>query len=538
MTISDYQAHRTQDPCGVPEFIDFGDGFSTFDFVESRFGARPSIHRCFSLARATNKCKTVVIEKIAPIGLIADENADFVANGYFTGADIYRISFFKSLCANVAELHGLDDTSLLGYVIVKLDGKDVAHAKWRVFEAVLEKYDHPHNCVANPGCYDVGVCGRRFEIEGVLYCQQNSLTNACAHVALRSLLSRIVPERDVAYSEMNAVAAPLADGGASAFFPGKGLSCPQIKSILMRYGVTFKDVDYCKAEKLDGFGGIREALPYQKIAYSGVESGYGALVGFNMPDPANPNKVARHIIPFYGHTFNKDTWVSDAETCYFDLGGAGYIPSECWTSSFIGHDDNFGCNFCIPRLYITPQKVDYVVELQKPGVTLSGTMAEAAAFSVLPELVKYIDSSNDWQKRFEIAFKSPIAKVILRSVCVSPDEYFKHLGEMRDWNGNVEHPVLATEFSRLAKWPANFWVVEVSLPQLFPANERKLGEIVLDASCPLDYSRLNYAMPALLFARLPGSYFVRNITPDGNVRFRMWNSNIKSHVAVLRCGCK
>ena len=59
----------------------------------------------------------------------------------------------------------------------------------------------------------------------------------------------------------------------------------------------------------------------------------------------------------------------EADMAYFRVGESfGYIPSANWTSSFLGHDDNFGPCFCVPRLYISNDKVDYVAELLKPGI--------------------------------------------------------------------------------------------------------------------------------------------------------------------------
>lgn len=193
----------------------------------------------------------------------------------------------------------------------------------------------------------------------MLYCQQNELNKACAQVALRSLLSRILPEGDIAYRQINQIANAVNPG----FNPAKGLSVPQIREVFRVLGIGFNDIDYSAHDE-----DIRKTLPYQKYAYAGLESGGGALVGFRLAG-RELRAEAKHIIPIYGHTFNKDTWAPDADVAYFRIGeGVGYVPSESWTSSFLGHDDNFGPNFCIPRLYIGNDKVDYVVEIFKLGI--------------------------------------------------------------------------------------------------------------------------------------------------------------------------
>lgn len=527
--------HRTQSPIAEPEFFNFGSPFSSFDFVEGRFGASASIRRCFSVARSNRDCKTLVLEQIRAIGLLAEENAELSARGCCSAPEIIRLSFWTEDLRNGSDLELVDSSKLIGYLIVKKDGRSAISCDWHVFEAVFSKYNHRHNCVPDPGMYSVGVGDRVFTIAGLMYCQQNGLSNACAHVALRSLLSRIVPGGDVSYADINKIAAPLAKGGSCAYDPARGLTVAQIRAVLDFYGVAYHDVDYSVGEKEAGQSPFRKDMPYQKLVYSGVESGLGALVGFNMPDPQDSSQQRHHIIPFYGHTFNKDTWVSDAEACYFNFRGGGYIPSESWTSSFIGHDDNFGCNFCVPRLYIQPQHADYVVELLQPNVRFHGVKAELAAFTILPELIRFFDAGDVWQQRLERAFKSRVSSVILRSVCVTPDQYFKKLGETTDWKGNAERKDLVNGLSSV-KWPSRFWTVEVSLPQLFPANERKVGDIVLDATASFDMTRKVPALSAFLFARFPGSYFIQNIDEQGKAEFYQWGSDLKSHVPVI-CRC-
>ena len=63
---------------------------------------------------------------------------------------------------------------------------------------------------------------------------------------------------------------------------------------------------------------VRDELPYQKFLYAGIESGGGALLGFKFGGPGA--KGEKHLIPFFGHTFNKDIWVSNADPAYFHVG--------------------------------------------------------------------------------------------------------------------------------------------------------------------------------------------------------------------------
>ena len=448
--------------------------------------------------------------------------------GCVGGGVSYRVSFW----AKPIELKAISKArseDLIGYFIAKCDGEVPSLGRWYVFESVFRKYDHPHNCVARAATYCIRVGDGVFEISGVLYCQQNGLNKACAHVALRALLSRLSPDGDVAYSRINEIARSVS-GGETEYNPRDGLTTVQIEAVLDAFGVAYCDMDY-EAAEAKGIDEIRKIHPYQNDLYAGVESGMGALLGFKLGDPANP--VSKHIIPFYGHTFNKDTWVTDAENFYFKIGiNAGYIPSVNWTSSFIGHDDNFGSNFCVPRLYVKPEQVDYVAALYPRGVCLTGSALDSLALPILSELYRHIPTGNKWLARLKTAFAGKVPQIVFRTVCVEVSKYFDALEKDVDWEGKTEDPSLVQAFKKV-EFPKLLQVVEVSVPQLFAANERKIGDIVFDAGgeMPDEYSSIN-ELP-FLFARLPQIYFLIDRRSGEINKFSTIPSLIVSHVPVL-----
>lgn len=497
--------------------------FSFFNFVEDRFGDYDSLRRVFSLARSSGS-KSLILEKIAPAGIIAEENEELLALlPDYRNTGLLRLSFWKKSITSHPAASELAAKDLVGYAIFKRDevvGKGIDC--WHVFEAVFAKYPHDHNCVPRPQTYCLAVAGLSFEIRGLLYCQQNGLNKACAQVALRSLLSRLLPEGDISYRRMNTIARSIDPG----FQPGKGLSVPQLRAILTELELKFSDVDYSANSPT-----LRQELPYQKYAYAGLESGGGAMVGFSLAG-RDLQHEAKHIIPFYGHTFNKDTWAPDADVAYFRIGeGVGYVPSESWTSSFLGHDDNFGPNFCIPRLYIGNDNVDYVVELFRPGVLYSGVLAEALAlnilYSLLPSLVKV---DNRWINRLLNWTRQQ--RVVFRAQAVTASEYLAHLRNLKDWEGNRENLELCDTLEQ--EMPAMVWAVEISTPQLFPANERKLGEIVLDAAKPLAMNDDTSLNQVFLFARLPGQYLLGGDISNGKPQFTSVESRLRSHNDLIR----
>lgn len=532
--INDHEAisYRTAASICKPIFVSIGRPFSLYDFAERYGFTEDSVRRCCSLARAKG-CKTLVMEKIPICGLLKDENDELSRMGYWSDSCVYRLSFFSCRVWHRLWLDCCADSRLEGYVILKHDGKSSSKARWYVFESVFRKYQHNHNCIAAQRNYVVRCGSRHFNIAGVLYCQQNGLNKSCAHVALQSVLSKAGHD-DVRYSEMNRIAAGSVAKGA--YIPSDGLLSNQVADILKAYDVPFKALDYDAEREKRGSDMMREIAPYQKIVYDGVESGGSALIGFQTSNPILKN--GSHMIPFFGHTFNKDTWVTDAENSYFDISkGCGYIPSDNWTSSFIGHDDNFGQNFCVPRLYLKPEQVQFAVEILPAGASYTGLEAEYASYPLLQQFVPYLGSENHWLKRLEKEFSSARPNVVLRAVSVLPKDYFTALRQIRDWNDWREREEYLLRFEKI-KWPQRFWVVELSLPQLYSANERKLGELVFDATVSPDITLQIAAAPSFMFARFPERYIVSDQTNGNgaNLTFKIYPSQLGSHVPVFRLG--
>ncbi len=504
--------HRRVPPTNV-KFYSVTQPFSSFDFVEGFYGGAEAIRRLFSLARSF-EAKTLVCENIPATGIVADENQE-IKSYYtdFTGGDLQRLSFWSKTITSLDDFRSCTDEHLVGFAIVKCDMVPTRkYNGWHVFESVFRKYQHTHNCVPLQRSYTVSIGGFDFKIPGLLYCQQNTLNKACAHVALRSLLSRLLPDGDISYSALNGIAGTLVAG----YLPQSGLNVPQIRKILDTYGIRYRDIDY------DAMPAYRTLLPYQKMAYAGVESGAGSLVGFSLSGSGSTGE--RHIVPFYGHTFNKDTWAPDADVAYFHVGDVRYVPSESWTSSFLGHDDNFGPNFCIPRLYVGQDKVDYVVEILLPGVHYGGVEAEILGLQFLYAILPHMQpEENRWLKR--LINWTAKQRVVLRALCLEKAQYCHHLQTIRDWEGIGELPQKVQALTE--DLPGRLWIIEISTPQLYPANERKLGEIVLSATVAAKDKTV------FQFARLPGKYLLSGDVDDrGTMSFLVQQSNIQSHTEL------
>ena len=493
-----------------PSIVNISPPFSNFDFLEKRqadwFSGRPALSRIFSQARR-EKCNTLVVEKLPLANELADEVQEL--KGYYPDyqdGGAWRLSFFTTSFEKPAMVEQLDPQDYRGYAIIR---KDIIPSKSReishVFESVFVKFDHLHNFVPTSAVYKAICCGREFEIPGILYCQQNTLNKTCAQVALRSLLSAQSPDRAITYSEINQT--------AQRSDPWNGLSSDQIRRVLTHFKIHYQDLDYTAPTDASKQEQLRRKVPYHRFIYTGMESGMGGLVGFQFAGQAS-----RHIIPFFGHTFNQDTWAPRASSAYFHVGpSTKYIPSDEWVSSFIGHDDNFGSNYCIPRRFIDPEQVKYIVSLLPYSIPGSPLVAEARAIDFLYKYYSQIDASTPWGDRFKAHINQQ--DTVARPLLIRKPDYVKHLKGMSDWEGNTENKTLIDQIETIL--PDCFWMVELSLPELYSANYSKVGELILtveSAGNQIDFSML----------RIPGHYALK--AHDGALHPIL--SELKSHVPL------
>lgn len=459
---------------------------------------------------------SVVSEEIDAVGLIADENEEIkLIYADHTMDHLRRLTFWKVPITSAADLSHVGSAACIGYALLKQDSTDVLPERkwrWHIFEAVMRPTEFAYSYVPGWNIFKVRCGDEIFEVPGVLYCQQNSLNKACAQVALRSLCSMHVDPAEVSFRRINELA------GHSPFDPGQGLEVRQIQAVLNGFEILYTAIDYNTVAAED-----RAAFAYQKFVYAGIESGAGALLGFSV----GPN-ATYHIIPFFGHTLDRDAWVPNAEATYFQIGDeTKYIPSESWVSNFVGHDDNFGSNYAIPRVYITPEQAQYVASLYPRPVQYGGVEAEALAVNMLYSVRrKIIPSDLRWHRRAFTAINDQ--NIVLRPIVISREKYIRHLRDSVDWQQNRESNEVCDGLQ--TSLPDHLWLVELSVPELFSANLRKLGEILLDASIGLnsdDESR------RFILARLPGSYIVQaGADNDGTPKFKFGPSEIKSHTAL------
>jgi len=473
-------------------FVDWHDtrveaGFSNFLFVDQNYRSHPVLRRILSLARK-HDYKSLLVEEIreGDCSLLAEENAALAIRcPGFQGGTAHRLSFWR--CPPGAPAGPQD---FIGYAVFKMDKLD-AHAapEGHVYEAVLPpvRLTEHNNYIRCIRGYSVRTDAGPQTVSGVLYAQQNGQTFVCAHVALRTALACLLPDGDVTYSRMNALAG--IDHVTNTV--ERGLEPVAMEAILTGVGICFEKIVH-EPKKFD--------LPteFQRDLYGFIESGDPALLGFALDDPnPGPQGGSRHIVPIIGHTFNDDAWVPDAQRAYFD-NQLSYFSSESWLSSYVLHDDNFGPYYCLPRHFLKKDNFRLILGMRKHPVMVSATEIEAVALDFLRAVaVHHPKLGQIWYDRFSIFARSGL--LVLRSLLIEKKNYLDHLSACRTRD---EVSVEADWVSELEKaLPERFWMIEASAQELFTVSRRKFGEILLDCSKPLPKP---LDPSPLLAMRLPG----------------------------------
>lgn len=511
------------------EFVDMMRPRSNFDFIEAQFQDLVTLRRLLSLVRH-HKGRTIVVERLSPARELIEEDEDVrQLNSDFRSSSTARLSFFTRSVRSADDLALLTDDDLIGYAIIKEDVFQHGR-KNRIYESVFRSPARPNNFIKREPIWSLRVVDKRFRVKGHVYAQQNGITNCCGHVAVRTATATL-GLKGMSYRQMNRLLGLSRLGR----IPGEGLELSEMVRLLEAGGARCFEADYRAPSRVP-------PPPFQKYVYGSIESGYPAIISFQTTTDEN----SYHAIPIFGHTSNSDTWVPSAERSYFQVGASTrYIPSESWVSMYIGHDDNWGSHYCIPRHYFQTQhptdaasdktatrtkdveSVAHVISTVPKSVRVSPIRAEVLAADYLFMLRGRVArlQKNVWAKRLNQHIADNL--VVLRPVLVSTAEYCAHLRRISDWKYDQIDPEIISSLEALPI--RRVWMVEISLPELFPANLRKLGEILVRADKKIGRERLM----AFFLARLPGYFALLRLIEKKQPRFTFIPSGAKGHVELF-----
>jgi hypothetical protein len=341
-----------------------------------------------------------------------------------------------------------------------------------------------NNFISPDGEYRRTILGREFVLHGIYYAQQNGKTHVCAHACLRMALNSIgVCDPPISSSEINKklqIAPPF-----------DGLSLGQMATVISSIDGVKASIVNCEQLPLPNFLSILAAI---------VESGHVALLSFKtgIGEREDERDSIDHVVMVFGHTRNSDEWHPEAIPAYSGPQSTPYYPSSFWIDHFLIHDDNFGPYFAFSSraLEFDPKvKARWIVALHPIWPTVRPDYAEGAAAvllaNFLPSLAPH--GRGPW---FEMMTQTTL-RYVLRTILIDRENYLEHIRGSKSHDMSV---LTQEEISLLGELPDRFWMVEVSLPQLYAGNRSKLGEVLIDA---LNEPSPNDLATSLLALRLP-----------------------------------
>lgn len=535
------------------ELIPSARPFSNFEFIDKHFSNSWPLRRILSQVRQL-EVATITKEVLFSSKDIDEENRDIrdICPLYDPNtAEVVRLGFFNKSIKSSKDIEKLTSKNFLGYAIIKHDiipatsdlvEKDID--RYRIYESVLKIGRHDNNYIKRPPKWNCAIQCKNFDIKGHLYAQQNGVSNCCAHVAIRTAAGAILG-KDISYRQINHLVNEYRTKYTKPYrSPGKGLTNNEICYVLEHIGANCFVGDYTKEQI------AKPLVPYQKYIYGSIEQGFPAILFFGVEENGIVPQTSQqqyHVIPVFGHTFNEDTWVPDANIMYFPFRKkTKALSSDNWVSMFIGHDDNAGSNYCIPQTFLESIRLcpkephPSECSLQKSSVAYAiGTLpkriemdpieAESmAAYLLPPVLEKAPKKYSPWRSRLQIYMENEL--LVLRPLLVTGVQYQKHLTKIIGWDKqklSVDDINILDAFTK-----DDFWMVELSVPELFSANRRKVGELLLWANKKPD---INKKFESFCLSRIPGCFAFFTEMQENGPSFFYRPTEIKDHVQLYDC---
>jgi hypothetical protein len=471
---------RKRDKFSEKDWLSVDDpSYSNFDYVDIHFNSCETVRRIFSLARQLGFHSFLIEEADDEHPRLMEDNKLFTKyDSGFEKSIVSRISFFKSKTNRLPT-----QNDFLGYVVIKQEFfKNDANPYTYVYEAVLKSHrqDIRNDFLHCKRTYQVEYSFGKFGITGVLYAQQNTKTFVCAHVALRTVLSLLLDDGDISYSDINKLAK------LNTYPINNDMTSEAINTVLRKLSLSF--VEFDKSE----LGQIH----FTDKLYGHIESGCPCLLGF---DVTNKQQRISHIIPILGHTFDDDACVSYAKKEYFEDCNYNYSSSD-WLNSFLIHDDNFGNYHTIKKDFISNENF-----LHLWGITNNSRKHALYCTEVLQVANDYLSQFVE-EKRYGVQeqflwFNRMISfalekKIILRPLFVDRHSYISYLQSYR-FDEVIEQ--------KCKQLPDEFWIVEISCPELFSATRAKFGEVLIDGKIHNDDPET--FLPEVLGCRVPSQFY-------------------------------
>lgn len=345
------------------------------------------------------------------------------------------------------------------------------------------------------------VLGREFAVPGSFFAQQQSVIACCAHaaamVALKNVYTDLNLPCSVNYEDMNRLLE--IDHDKLGRLASDGLSPREIACILEELG----HLDTVVIQS-------PEAHPDLLVtsAYQAVESGFPAVICFQGLERS-------HAMTVVGHTFEPGLWPGARAGAYFRDRLLPYLPSHAWVEGLVVQDDNFGPYCFLPRRTLLRRNPSVIIPRFPWAHEGHPELLQINAHRLLTErFIQRGDSrrtllqdilaseaaprdrqANPWF--FEVLEHVAKGTYVLRAMPCTMSRYADFLKEHPEILGDrweLIHGIMA----KAEKEP--FWLVEISIPELYQWNSRRLGEMLLhgDAGAPGEGEATVVRLPGVL----------------------------------------
>ncbi|MHC4122321.1 MAG: hypothetical protein ACYSSI_02005 [Planctomycetota bacterium] len=435
------------------------DKCSFYDLVDKlipyKFNAAP-LHRFLSIMRKM-KSKSYLLEELEIDGEIKEEKEMFENIRGAIEFKAQRISFFSS--ADCKEIDEITEDNFLGYAVIITAKKLGNYISAYILESIVKPPElrnyYLHNIRVHKTCIGTKENSREFRIKGSFFAQQSRVTHACAHAAIRVAINShpIFGQRKLTNKYINSLTNN----------PERGLYKPEIMNVIKSLGFKIFQADFSENTKID----------YDHFLYPYLESCLPTILGINRWDRIN-NQMVGHVVTVLGHTTNFDRWQPEADRGYGNYPIKPYISTAEWCDHYIINDDNYGMyctlpsesmrNFIVPDKNPNPHAVIALI-IAPRELELEGYYAEQKSIVALSKILSHfphcLGTNNNWVCRIIKAQGS----IVCRTILVNKEDYMSQFAEIG----------IALEL------PEKLWVTEISLPNLYCANKRKIGDIVWNA---------------------------------------------------------
>ena len=516
------------------------DDYNFIPFAE-KFGAPTPLRRTLSLMKLLG-CRTILYEKrewgpCEPDRYCGErfrsckEYIDILkSNKYpssFNKKTCHKLYFFNESFLNLDQLELMQNSNLLGYCIVHND--TLTHKT----KGSMKHNYLTETILVNPtrdgrgslfGGLEllVRIHKKKFKIKGNYFSQQNSITNCCAHAAIKMAIRGYFPSITAEKINKEIGLDHSSQKGYEGLKPRQISQAINGLSKLEAY--SFQSTDF------------ESPLEFLKSVYYSLESKLPVILLFYLPTKAEEElKPKGHAVTLTGYTLNRHNWWSYALRKYFAKGDeAPYLPSFLWCDNFIIQDDNFGPYYYIPIRFLT--------DFTGLGWTLSAiqsTVKSITSFDIR-------SLSNIWLNKpmaaiaicpHELSFlkHTPVAELVaMRKL----NEYIYHLKKIRskiledkilkqyflDYHDNRSlilrsFVIFKREYidsikgQNVSKYinaidshlPDQVWVTEISIPELFWIDRKKVGEIISIPNGKEKPKEAESPVARAVFIRLPNN---------------------------------